>query len=212
MLETAGVILALATFGYFLWDRYQVPSFGIDVDEGNIFLATLYAPGSSVSGNLSICLYGTTIFNKGRVPAKIKDIKLEYKYDNNQNISEHQHMITTVIKPGTTLESACVVTENPGGSLILMGWKNFSQENSDKDAVGPHGVLRFSTVFPLCIKESADLEKLSDFVFKFNFFGTKPTRQKFNFKKVFERPHKKVVIRREIFSVDANGDMIIPPL
>jgi hypothetical protein len=211
MIETIGAIIgsiiALATIGYFLWDRYRPRPHKLEIDTKNILFARFGDPLHK-QGNWGIAFYSMTVVNISRNPFTVKELRLRYKMDG-ENLSVISHVILTgsVYSPLEKTFVNAAIIRTGGQNIILMRWNNIRSEIGRHKTIEPGSVLSGSAYFILNFSDRAKLEQLKEVELALvDFLGKETTKIIKIERDWFEKSGDAVILNHE-FTGDKNGNI-----
>ena len=200
-------LIAIPTFGYFLWDRYRPISFRLIKAENPPFFIKFYSPASQLNGHTSVCIYGMELMNDSGRPVSVRRVKMGYSIDNSARTTDASWLLTTLINaPAEHKRTESAVIDLGQARIVLMGWENLGGKLSQATKLADNEVVKGSTCF--VIPEIAGYESISDVHLIIESYGGDVARIPI---KDISRDNSSAFIRNEQFSVE-NGQMIIPPM
>ena len=200
-------LVAIPTFGYFLFDRYRPISFQLIKTENPPFFVRFYSPSSQLNGHTSVCIYGMELMNNSRRSVSVRKVKLKYNVHGITHIADAHWLLTTLINsPAQHTNTESAVLDLGQARVVLVGWENLGGKLSQKSKLEDSEVVRGSACF--VIPENIGYESIKDVYLIIEAYNGDSSQILI---KDISHDNAATFIRNEQFSL-RNGEMVIPPM
>lgn len=135
----------------------------LNLNSDNIFLARIFEDKADFNGHIGVIIFGMALVNKSKDFTTIKDVLLDFDFDNKQQ-SEQSLNLETGISKNTTdhKEFPSLRFKVQKDTIYFLNWFNIKDKIDEGKLLHPGEILQGSAYYPLPITDINDFNRIKN--------------------------------------------------